>query len=171
MPTAAKYPKRRREVPDPRNGAGSVIGLVGVRWCRLRAGIAAAGRGRLPCMAALHSFRQACSRSRRAAIYGGRDFPKRLRKDPSTSLRFAQDDNGTESLRFSVIPSAARTLFRYFSTLSLRNVETQPLNSFMLLSTPSLMMAATASAAFFTAASMAFLSSPWNLPRTQSAMS
>ena len=43
-------------------------------------GIAAAGRGRLPCMAALHSFRQARSRSRRAAIYGDRVFPKYLRK-------------------------------------------------------------------------------------------
>ena len=61
-------------------------------------------------MAALHCFRQARSRSRRAAIYGGRSFRECLRKDPSTSLRFAQDDNRTKSIRFPVIPSAARNL-------------------------------------------------------------
>ena len=48
---------------------------------RLRAGFAAGGTGlRLLCMASLHCFRQACNRSRRAAIYGGRDFRRCLRK-------------------------------------------------------------------------------------------
>jgi len=46
-----------------------------------------------------------------------------------------------------------------------------PLNRFIPLSIPSFRMHSMASAAFFTAASMAFLSSPANLPRTQSAMS
>lgn len=47
----------------------------------------------------------------------------------------------------------------------------QPLNRLIPRSMPSARMHSTASAARFTAWSMAFLSSPWNLPSTQSAIS
>ena len=46
-----------------------------------------------------------------------------------------------------------------------------PLNRLIALSTPWRSRSSTASAAFSTAWSMVFLSSPWNLPSTQSAMS
>ena len=58
----------------------------------------AGGTGvRLPCMAALHGFRQARNRSRRAAIYGGCGFPEFLRKDQRISGRHRRAQSVTTS--------------------------------------------------------------------------
>ena len=63
-----------------------------------------------------------------------------------------------------------RVLFRHQASL-LWGAAPYPLKRFIARSGPSFRRHSTASAARFTAPSMAFLSSPWNLPSTQSAMS